>query len=659
MLGVVLMTACLTACGGGGSGSSGSGSSDPTGTGLVPVAPTVGATLYADASSLRPLRNAATWHYRGTRSVASDSANTTTSYLTTTTQSDVTTGGATESTTNSGANGADTQKLVVSGGVVYTQQSIDFTGKGVPPVVNVVELRSPVRQGDQYTILDQTFTDTAIDADGDGKMDSVDIGIYAQVIGLESVALTNLPTVNAVRVDTFIRERVTYSSTGKSSPVVQLSLSTWYVDGLGIVRQAARRPAASGSVEIVTDEQLLSWDGGSVGFGVMEPISATIPAENHVFGGYRLPFNSFRFKVFPFADHVLLLTDTYGDSPNRLGSVLLSRFDLRGKVLGATEVPFPEICDVLTAHKSGVICVHPFNTVDHGTYGLTRLDANGSLIGSVDGSTLNLKGNRDIVFNTQALGTIDGDTLWLLWERRFRSPETGLSTYELLVQPFSLDGVPLAGETLVKNGRGFPGSLAGMGGRVVFSWLQENGNKYDLVLGSISLNAGLTTRAFLTGLPQSNVFVDLVNLGGNAAAVWSQIPGTNTGGVGGVYLNETLDPRLMGSSVTGELFGGMPPFDWRVPSFGVSSNRLSVLSNQTYATLWPGDNSTTGVSTLSWIDAATTPLIARPVNSVRWEDPGWLAHVNLGDRAMVFGNALNYAGLTTTIVWLNKGSSSN
>ena len=54
------LAAVVCGCGGGGSGSDGGG-----GTGLVPDAPPIGAVLYADATTLRPLHAGAVYKYRG------------------------------------------------------------------------------------------------------------------------------------------------------------------------------------------------------------------------------------------------------------------------------------------------------------------------------------------------------------------------------------------------------------------------------------------------------------------------------------------------------------------------------------------------------------------------------------------------------------------
>ncbi|HEV8689497.1 MAG TPA: hypothetical protein VGQ91_04305, partial [Ideonella sp.] len=56
-----LLSGLLAGCGGGGGGGD-----ERTTSGLVPAAPTPGATLFADATVLRPLVPGASWSYSGT-----------------------------------------------------------------------------------------------------------------------------------------------------------------------------------------------------------------------------------------------------------------------------------------------------------------------------------------------------------------------------------------------------------------------------------------------------------------------------------------------------------------------------------------------------------------------------------------------------------------
>ena len=186
----------LSACGGGGGGggaadgppSSGPGPTSAA-TALVPTAPPVGAVLYADATSLRPLRDKAVWTYSGT-SVAFPGA-TPVLYTTTSTHVAAADGSVSENYSNAGNDGVDTVAVRTVAGTVSSPQDGNFSGKGASELIDVVELRSPVRQGDQYTALDKRFTDTNIDVDTDGKPDALDVAIYTRVIGNETVVLPN------------------------------------------------------------------------------------------------------------------------------------------------------------------------------------------------------------------------------------------------------------------------------------------------------------------------------------------------------------------------------------------------------------------------------------------------------------------------------------
>ena len=98
----------LVACGGGGGGGDAGNASPPanpggsSATGLVPTAPLVGVTLFAEAGTLRPVRNEATWRYSG----SATTNGVTQSYETSTVQSAASAGSVTESTTNNSNDGS-------------------------------------------------------------------------------------------------------------------------------------------------------------------------------------------------------------------------------------------------------------------------------------------------------------------------------------------------------------------------------------------------------------------------------------------------------------------------------------------------------------------------------------------------------------------------
>jgi hypothetical protein len=643
----------LAGCGGGGGGGdspTGSGSG-ATPSGLVPAAPTVGATFYTDAGTLRPLQTGASWNYRGT--AAAYTGATPVAYQTTTTQTAVSPGGATENTSNSGNTGADTLTVSVTAGQVVQPQSIDFTGKGTPQVVNFIELRSPVRAGDQYVSLDQHYTDTAIDADGDGKPDALDVAVYSRVVGMETLSLPNLPALRAVRVDTFVASRVTYSSTGLNSPIVAATLQTWYVPGIGIVRQASSQPTASGSDVETTDEQIISWDGISTGLGAMPPVPAMIPANNGVFPGQTLPGGVAQLYAFAFGDHALVLSDQPGTGT----TTVASRVDLRGNVLGTTLLQGLRMGSpgVATADASGVIYLEPQGEGAVTQYDLARIDPNGALLGSVRGASLTALGGTHVSsYVTQLKAAVDGATLWVLWGRWYYDPYDGnVPGTELVLRPFALDGTPLAPEVIVDTKDGSNLALAAGGGKVLLSWVQSTPG-YAVMFGSMSLGGPLQAQALVSGLSSPDSFVTLLRTSGGGALMWPELftAGPSAVAAGGVLLDGSLLPIRAGTTPLDEQIVGVPPFYSDDPGPAALGSRIVITSTESRMLL-PGDASSQQVDSVNWLDVGTAPLAQTPVNSVRYASQGAKRQAVFADRVLVFGGSI---GLTTTVVWLNKGS---
>jgi len=654
----------MAACGGGGGGSTapGGGGTPTGGSGngggaapLLPTAPAVGAVLYTSAATLRPLRSGATWNYRGTQTAFTGAAPR--AYLTSVSQSAASTGGATETATNSGNEGPDLQTVVVASGVVSTPQRVDWAGKGVEQAFDAIELRSPVRQDDQYTILDKRYTDTAIDADRDGKPDALDVAIYARVVGNETLALPNLPPIKALRVDTFVLTRLTASSNGQVSPIVQASLRTWYADGIGIVRQTSVEPTASGTDVTITDEQLSSWDGVTEGFGAMAQVPATLPASSSVFPGGVLPSNGFGLAAFAFNDHALVFTDP----PGVPSGTLISRLDFRGAIQSASWVSNLSFrsCSVLAAHAAGVVCLEGAasgSSVDHD---LTRLDPDGHVLGAVRGARINLAGGRSNASLSSLVGAIDGTTLWLFWGRSYFDGGTGQVAAELLLRPYSLDGVALAPEIVV-GPSGAKLSLTASAGRVTMSWLEWTASPFgDWKVATASVAGVSATRVLATNLDSTRLFVTPMRAADLDVLAWPQVPGTSVEGVGGFVLDASLSPRRAGVSLNDERIAGVPSYDGAVPSIAAVGSRLAFTTLRQQATLWPGDTSTSAVWAASWLDIGAGPLATTPVATVRWasvqaagQRDGQLL---LADRLLVFEPRLSNPGLGTTVVWLNKG----
>ena len=248
-LAAVLAAAALTACGGGGGGSDGG----DEGTGLVPMPPALGATLAADATTLRPLVPGAVWQYAGTTASGAGYDNTVSHAAAAT--------GVTETGTNTYASGEASVHVVALNGSILQPDPEDVDGDGVADVSNFVELRSPVRVNDQIVAFDERVPGLVPDVDGDGRAEYLDLAVYSRVIGAEDVALDGLPTQHAVRVDHVVIGRVVLSKDGTKLPSVSSTQSIWYAASLGIVRRRLDAPSEDGLSREITDERLTGWSG--------------------------------------------------------------------------------------------------------------------------------------------------------------------------------------------------------------------------------------------------------------------------------------------------------------------------------------------------------------------------------------------------------------
>lgn len=238
----------LAACGGGGNEDGGQ-----DGSGLVPTPPTLGATLYADATAVRPLVAGATWQYRGT--TPGNAA-----YVSTVTHTSATPG-VLESATNTFNQGASSVHIAVVNGNIVQPDAEDIDGDGVNDISNAIELRSPVRVGDQIVFFDKRLPGAVQDIDLDGRAETLDLAVYSQVIGAEDVTLTGLPTQHAVRVDHVIAFRFVLSKDNSATPTYKTTQSIWYAPSLGVVRRRLDTPNANLVDRDISDERLTGWAG--------------------------------------------------------------------------------------------------------------------------------------------------------------------------------------------------------------------------------------------------------------------------------------------------------------------------------------------------------------------------------------------------------------
>lgn len=241
-------TMALAGCGG-----SDTGDDDSGPTGLVPTAPALGATLFNDATVLRPLVAGASWQYAG---IAPD-GDSYTNVITHTSASP----GVTETGTNTFDGGSSHVHVTVVNGNIIQPDPIDANGDGINDFANLIELRSPVRVNDQIVAIDQRLSNMVPDIDGDGHAEALDLATYSRVIGTEDVDLNGPPTQHAVRIDRITAARVVLSKDGQKLPTVTSTQTVWYAPSIGVVRRRMDQPSESGIGRDVTDERLTAWAG--------------------------------------------------------------------------------------------------------------------------------------------------------------------------------------------------------------------------------------------------------------------------------------------------------------------------------------------------------------------------------------------------------------
>lgn len=237
----------LSACGGGG----GDEATPPQSTGLVPAAPTPGATLAAQASALQPLKPGASWTYAG---VYSGAPGATMDYTNVVIHSSAPRG-VSEVASDAFALGASELVLDFVDGNLVQVGMVDFDEDGKVDVVDPVLLRSPVREGEQTVHFDRRSL-TSADSDSDGRKDSIDIAVYSRVIGSEVLVLGgSLGSVAAVRVDLVSKVRMVLTS-GAVWPTYTTTQSLWYTPSIGVVRRRLEPSSVPGEYVIYADERL-------------------------------------------------------------------------------------------------------------------------------------------------------------------------------------------------------------------------------------------------------------------------------------------------------------------------------------------------------------------------------------------------------------------
>jgi hypothetical protein len=417
----------LSACGGGGGGDSSGGGASSGGPSasspLIPAAPPLGATLVADATTLRPLIPGAAWTYSGVETIVGASA-AEVAYANTVTQpAGPQQLSATEASSNSLNVGQDATTVSHVGGEVHALSRLDL-GNGQPVVLDQLELRSPVRVNDQYTTLDQVGLDLGVDVDSDGKNDVADVAIYSRVLGDEPVELTNWPQAPTVRLRTTVAVRIH----GTRGQVVTESatLDVWYAVGVGPVRRVSNTPGSVAGTRVVDTETLDNFDGVTRGVGFLPQQLAVSPV-----GVPQLQF----FGAAGFDSHALLLTR---DANNLFDGASISKVSPRGVVLSSRVIAGLNPQDTIKFVRFGNTARLVFaNTTG---IGMWTFDSNGTPSGPPQVIKAGeVEGGFSAPYRFAVAAT--DSALWLSWVER---PTPPFASQTLRLQPFGADGQPLA-----------------------------------------------------------------------------------------------------------------------------------------------------------------------------------------------------------------------
>lgn len=623
---------------------------------LIPAAAHTGAVLHADASAFRPLRAGSVAAYRG--SFRQPGTTQEKAYFNTTTQSASPVGGVIERLSNQFNGGPAETALALLSGAVISKDVFELPD-GADTPLSYPELRSPLRQREQTVILDRHADDSGIDVDEDGVADAMDIALYSKVIGIETVVLPNLPSVQAVRVDTVLLARLCPSSTGECGAPVQLTQKVWYARGIGIVRASSDVPSENGLAIGFAEERLTAWDSIDQGFGAREPRHLVIPANSPYRPGERLQVGAFT-TGFAFANHGLLWLDA------GFSNSVFARLDRDGNVLAAHEVPGLQASACLPLqHASGIICVK----TDLGSFGsllLTALDTDGRLIGKVDGKRVDLISGRVAGRSQSHAAAAAGDTVWIAWVCSYRDPTTPNFQMRaaILLRAFDTEGNPRSDEKTVAvfddDGRAGLGimSLSAKDDRVLLTWSRRADAGSTASYAATSVNSGVQHHELASGAWLGPVFGAGL-LGSGGVLWWASLldPFSNPTSLAGVRLDGAF----------GVIRGRSGSFDnERLPGFATPSGlqmswtaAVALVDDRMLLhwdladRLWP-DLDSPSVTALSWIDVGPGALTSPPVTTVRIARRlGMRAKIMWPDRLLLVHDD---SWPAVTLVWLNAGT---
>ncbi len=466
---------------------------DALGQPTIPAASEPGAVLYASATSLRPLADEALWVYRGTRT-----ANGQQLHYSSFRQVTASSAGFHERVSSPLANASRIQTLTPGAEQIGIEQDL-LLAVGTFPVRGT-ELKSPVRQGEQIKLAQVQMAPLALDLDGDGKQDLIDVAAWSRVVGNEDVELPELErSVRALRVDTTMVSRTHRSSQVQPDASQTVVQSTWFAPGVGIVRNSRTQPVASsagvGAVE--SDERLQLWDGISTGLGLVPSSPVSVAGGSAAVG----PWLGQTHSAVRQGNQAFILSAASAGTDALTLSVLNGRGRLEHSVehsgLATLNQPRPQLMPlgdgVAVVRREAGVLLYPDQLEN---LKLARFDAKAQRLG------------KDIWLVDSALaGSLqaasDGQTIWVSWV----DPGSARQPRRLMLQGFdALGDIKTRAHSLdTRDGTETMTQIAvtAQQGRVMVNWRVESAAGVELrqALGSATLPptvATLTTTSITT-----------------------------------------------------------------------------------------------------------------------------------------------------------------
>jgi hypothetical protein len=638
---MAFMLSCLVACGGGSGSGSGAASGGgpvveppPATSGLVPAAGAVGVVVEADAGTLRVLRPGASWIYAG-QVYASGVGGAAQGYSNTVSHASAAVG-VTETSTDALHEGVSSENVQVAAGIVKSPVQVQPLPNAAVEQIDAIELRSPVRVGDQYTLYDRRFADGGVDLDGDRINEALDIAVWTKVVGTEVINLPQRLGVNSIRVDTTLARRIRYSVTGGYSKVTQLVQRVWYAKGIGIVQTEFDQPHdTNAALRHITRERLDSWNGLTQGLGALPLQPAMVPIGASAGKPLERPFGAAGF-----ADHAVAMGSISG--AQFFEGIALTSIDASGRVTASTDhrgvngvgsslVRLGADLRLLTLTDVGIVAVgfdaHGRNQTQSARVLVPKAAALWSNAQN-DWFRVAVAGNRLWLLTLQACDPLGSSTMLCnLMLHTFNDAGQAVGTPQLIV--------PGVSPSFISSMR-----LEGGADRVLASW-QRGGLTSVWQFAVADTASGVLLRTGSLG--DLGAFALVYPAASDAGLAMVYPSDATFGGLAAVALDATFEPiRGTPGSLNQELVSK----PWMEPA------SLSALATES-GKLWFATSLTTGavdttLSELRWsVGTAASTGSLQLLGRLRYLDSPFL--VPLSDRVLVIGSS-NFA-MAATAVW--------